>query len=284
MKKLLFLLILSQMVLSSVSAADQKYLPSQNDANVIHENISKKVEVVFYRLDGAEEYIPTVKVNDTLVGSLMPNTYAKTFTCDKNIKVGVAVRGDYIDTTNSFAISEDDADTVFIQAVERSDHTFFLKHVKSDSAKEQISRFEHKSNVINRYVSKCSSNIVQKSFDLKTDILFASNSSYFSPDGRIVLNEVLGQLKQSIVTNTGHITVSGYADRMGEEQYNQFMSEKRAKRVADYLRSKGITLPITTQGYGESKPVTRNCNQTNEEELKQCLSPDRRVVIELYKQ
>lgn len=137
------------------SGISGEYLPARQDANVIDKNISQKIEVVFYRIGGAKEFVPTVKVNDKVVGSLMPNNYAKTFVCNKNITVGVAQRGDSINTTHYNAVAKDNMNVIFIKVLESSEHKFTLGQVDSDSAKSEISGFKLKSNIIDRNYQKC---------------------------------------------------------------------------------------------------------------------------------
>lgn len=56
------------------------------------------------------------------------------------------------------------------------------------------------------------------------------------------------------------VKIEGHTDSIGTDQYNQKLSERRAKAVADYLIEKGACkqADISTVGYGESKPVADN--------------------------
>ncbi|GAA4411648.1 hypothetical protein GCM10023187_37810 [Nibrella viscosa] len=55
------------------------------------------------------------------------------------------------------------------------------------------------------------------------------------------------------------IEVSSHTDSQGDAQYNLELSNRRARAVADYLMSKGISRKrITAKGYGESMPLN-NC-------------------------
>jgi OOP family OmpA-OmpF porin len=61
-----------------------------------------------------------------------------------------------------------------------------------------------------------------------------------------------------------HVTVAGYTDAVGTDEYNQSLSERRAKIVYDYLTAHGIDAsrlegPI---GHGEADPI--DSNDTNE--------------------
>lgn len=52
---------------------------------------------------------------------------------------------------------------------------------------------------------------------------------------------------------------SGHTDSTGTPEYNQKLSEGRAKSVKAYLVNKGVAADrITTVGYGESKPIADN--------------------------
>jgi outer membrane protein OmpA-like peptidoglycan-associated protein len=53
--------------------------------------------------------------------------------------------------------------------------------------------------------------------------------------------------------------VEGHTDSTGKENYNQWLSEKRAETVADFLAGRGLD-PTRIQiiGYGEMRPVATN--------------------------
>ncbi|HYF31631.1 MAG TPA: OmpA family protein [Chitinophagaceae bacterium] len=57
------------------------------------------------------------------------------------------------------------------------------------------------------------------------------------------------------------IEISAHTDNIGSEQYNQRLSEARAKSVVDYLVSKGIDRNrLRAKGYGSSMPIAPNKN------------------------
>lgn len=56
-----------------------------------------------------------------------------------------------------------------------------------------------------------------------------------------------------------HIELGGHTDNVGNDAYNQRLSEQRAKAVYDYLVGHGIdTSRLTYKGYGDSQPVGDN--------------------------
>ena len=79
------------------------------------------------------------------------------------------------------------------------------------------------------------------------------------------------------------VLVTGHTDRIGTQQYNQKLSERRADAVRDYLVSKGVPRDrIETLGMGKTQPVPGVvCTQTNMKALIACLAPNRRVEVEV---
>ena len=77
----------------------------------------------------------------------------------------------------------------------------------------------------------------------------------FRLDGVVeVLNQERGGAK---------VEVSGHTDSVGDEAYNQQLSEQRAQAVKDYLVKGGVGEDrVTVVGYGESQP--RGSNDTIE--------------------
>jgi OOP family OmpA-OmpF porin len=58
---------------------------------------------------------------------------------------------------------------------------------------------------------------------------------------------------------TIEIEMSAHTDSRGSDEYNFKLSDNRAKSVMEYIISKGISpTRITSQGYGETKPVATN--------------------------
>jgi outer membrane protein OmpA-like peptidoglycan-associated protein len=58
--------------------------------------------------------------------------------------------------------------------------------------------------------------------------------------------------------------MSAHTDSYGSDDYNFKLSDNRARSVMEYILSKGIaTTRITSQGYGETKPVVPNDTDEN---------------------
>ena len=67
-----------------------------------------------------------------------------------------------------------------------------------------------------------------------------------------------------MIQNPGiRVEISGYTDNVGSDEYNQELSENRAKTVYDYLIEHGIDKDrLVFKGYGESNPVDTNETET----------------------
>ena len=53
--------------------------------------------------------------------------------------------------------------------------------------------------------------------------------------------------------------MEGHTDNVGSKEYNQKLSERRAKSVANYLIEKGVDKErVTTEGLWFSKPIASN--------------------------
>lgn len=267
-------------------SVSSEYIPSQIDKNIIDKNISNtKKQVIFYRLNGNKEFIPIIKVNDIVVGTLFPNNYTKAYICTKNIKIGVATRGDYVGYASDETIFLENSNLIFIKVIEYKDHKFTLEQVREDIAKDEIKNFNLKSNIINRYNPKCELNttehINQKEIVLKTflSIFFETNSFDLTDDTKKELDKFVGWAKE--YKNIDGIIIKSYADFRGSKQYNLILSQKRAKSVKDYMEIRDINIPLIVENMGETSYFSKNCNSLKGMALDVCLQENRRVNLNI---
>lgn len=125
--------------------------------------------------------------------------------------------------------------------------------------------------------------VENKRFTLRSDVLFNFNKASLKPEGQAALNELYNELS-SIDPTQGRVLVVGFTDRIGSQNYNLPLSQKRAQSVVDYLVSKGVPASaIAAEGRGKEDPVTGNkCDAVKgRAALIECLAPDRRVEIEI---
>ena len=96
---------------------------------------------------------------------------------------------------------------------------------------------------------------VDVAIDLR-GVNFEFDKSVLLPESMATLNEAVSILKRY---DTLRIEVAGHTDSKGSDEYNQRLSERRAKVVFDYLVDNGIAADrLSSAGYGESRPIDTN--------------------------
>ena len=103
---------------------------------------------------------------------------------------------------------------------------------------------------------------------IQTGVSIVLNNIFFDFDKAVLktssypeLNRVLellydGQIKK--------IEISGHTDAVGEDDYNQRLSQKRADAVFAFFRQSGIdTMQMEARGYGETQPKVANDTEDN---------------------
>jgi OOP family OmpA-OmpF porin len=92
------------------------------------------------------------------------------------------------------------------------------------------------------------------------NVLFELNSDRVSSEYTPTLNHIAVSLKAR--QDIKSIEVIGHTDSTGSAVYNQTLSERRAKAVADNLTTQGVDGALfTTRGMGESSPVADNATR-----------------------
>ena len=88
------------------------------------------------------------------------------------------------------------------------------------------------------------------------EILFDSSSYKLKKDYLKKLDEIAHILKKY---ENFPIRIDGHTDNKGSDQFNEKLSNNRAKAVLDYLTKKGIdTNKISAKGWGYKKPIADN--------------------------
>ena len=79
-------------------------------------------------------------------------------------------------------------------------------------------------------------------------------------DAAVILDEAASLLADSLRECPNQsVSVDGYTDATGPDDYNQGLSERRANSVMDYLAGKGVSASrLSAKGFGESNPIATN--------------------------
>jgi len=121
----------------------------------------------------------------------------------------------------------------------------------------------------------------QRPASLQWTAQFDFNSAELSSGMRAALdNEILPKVANGEI----RVHVSGHADRIGNPDYNQKLSERRADALRAYLVEKGVEeSKIEIFSYGTTLPA-KDCGAEKGRALIECLAPNRRVVLEVTAQ
>ena len=116
---------------------------------------------------------------------------------------------------------------------------------------------------------------------LQSDQLFAFNKADLTAAAKSRLDkDVLGKLLSCRTVEA--VVIEAHTDRLGSQQYNQKLSEKRAESVKRYLVSKGVAAgKIETIGMGKTVPAKFCPDTKNRKELIACLAPSRRAIVSI---
>jgi OOP family OmpA-OmpF porin len=111
-----------------------------------------------------------------------------------------------------------------------------------------------------------------------------------TPDNHKELAKFLASLRKATKVRGpvtfGAVVVTGHTDRIGTLKYNMGLSERRAVVVKDHLvKNERVDQKIIFwegKGPKEPIPVTKFCdNKMKRKQLIECLSPNRRVTVEV---
>lgn len=114
---------------------------------------------------------------------------------------------------------------------------------------------------------------------IQAETLFDFDKASIKGKSNQTLNEVAAKIKEH--NDIEFILVTGHTDKIGSDAYNQKLSERRADAVKKYLASNGIKdVRIKSVGKGESEPVVECASVKGNKKIIECLSPNRRVVVD----
>ncbi|MCK0535383.1 MULTISPECIES: OmpA family protein [unclassified Anaerobiospirillum] len=124
------------------------------------------------------------------------------------------------------------------------------------------------------------SQTVTTTYTLDANTTFGFDSAVVSQEGQDAINQVILETQNSNLQFVQY-NVTGYSDRIGNPDYNQKLSERRAAAVAEVLVAKGVAQSdISASGLGSTAPVSTGCDdKMARKDLIKCLAADRRVEI-----
>jgi OOP family OmpA-OmpF porin len=115
---------------------------------------------------------------------------------------------------------------------------------------------------------------------LDNDATFDFNKAVLKPSAKAELDQKVVARAADSCAKIDLLLITGHTDRIGSQQYNQKLSEKRGNAVAAYLQSKGMTVSEVL-GAGKTLPIKHCDDNLGMQALEACLAPNRRVVVEV---
>jgi outer membrane protein OmpA-like peptidoglycan-associated protein len=89
-----------------------------------------------------------------------------------------------------------------------------------------------------------------------SEVLFAFDSDTLAPGAAGELDRVVASIR---ARPGARVTIEGHTDDVGDHAYNQALSERRARAVAEHLALKGVARDhLDARGLGETRPVAPN--------------------------
>jgi outer membrane protein OmpA-like peptidoglycan-associated protein len=101
--------------------------------------------------------------------------------------------------------------------------------------------------------------------ELASDVLFDFDKDKIRRDASAALHKVADLLREKAV---GEVRIEGHTDFKGLDNYNQRLSERRARSVRDWIvRKEGLrNLTFVVQGFGETRHVAPNSKPDGSDE------------------
>lgn len=112
---------------------------------------------------------------------------------------------------------------------------------------------------------------------LDSDLAFEFGSAELTPEGARQIDMYVPSLAYRHPTR---LEVVGHTDRIGNDDYNNKLSLRRAEAVAERLLMSGKFKDdvVRTRGLGSRDPIVQ-CPDSDRQTLIDCLAPNRRVEI-----
>lgn len=178
--------------------------------------------------------------------------------------------------------------THYVKIILNNEMQPVFQRVDEEEGKKAVARLKEVTHTLSRVNSNkvCDKSVLEKII-LDSNLLFKFNKANYNgllSQGRQKIEKIGEQISLEN-TKITDIKIVGYADPMGNDVYNQKLSERRAKTVKDALALSTENINIEYQGLGEKNLVVKNCStRFGKNRAKQiaCNQPNRRVEIIFY--
>jgi outer membrane protein OmpA-like peptidoglycan-associated protein len=123
------------------------------------------------------------------------------------------------------------------------------------------------------------SSAAEEQIALRADVLFEFDEDTLEDDAGDILDDIAAETAERADPDQPPISIVGHTDGVGEDDYNQDLSERRAEAVRDYLEAElGSGYTYETEGRGSEEPVAEEGGDDDEEARER----NRRVEISYH--
>jgi OOP family OmpA-OmpF porin len=104
-----------------------------------------------------------------------------------------------------------------------------------------------------------------KQITLNSSLLYNLNEYILLSKAKQELDKIIIEIKDK---KPSQVIIEGHTDNIGKENYNQQLSDKRAKAVKDYITEKiqPLKIPVKSIGYGSTLPVYSNSTKQGQDQ------------------
>ncbi len=107
--------------------------------------------------------------------------------------------------------------------------------------------------------------VTKKKIKILEKIYFEFDKAVIQPRSYSILNQVAAVMKANPQITL--VRIEGHTDSEGTDSYNLDLSKRRAASVRAYLEKEGVpSTRLTSEGYGESRPIADNATDAGREQ------------------
>ncbi len=142
-------------------------------------------------------------------------------------------------------------------AVARANNKSYQEAIAQSTSEREKILLQARSNEIDKLRSELNAKQTDRGLTISLgDVLFDTGKAELKSGGA----REIGKLAQFLRDNPQrNVSIEGFTDSQGSDEYNQSLSERRAAAVKNELANSGVAADrIISHGYGESYPVADN--------------------------
>ena len=228
------------------------------------------VNIMFYHVDAMYTFMPSQRFNPFVVAGIGGTNYAPAISSHNMFSFNLGVGAKYW-ITNHFALRADLNDYIPTEVFRFTVHNIGLtlgvvfsggsREKKEEAKPEPVVIVEEPVYIFvaepkaDEEVAAVAAVPEEKEIVLAfEDIHFDFNKATLTPEAKAILKRNLKVLKKN---PKAKIRIAGFTSASGTEEYNQKLSERRAKAVKDYLVKEKVVKPnrLSEIGYGKTRPA-----------------------------